>query len=134
MPPASIGTLNEALTRNVDLAPTILRAAGIPKPESMQGRDMSDLYLPEEARSSSAPWRDEFFYEFPLDNGKAMPTSSAVVRHDIKYIYWRHYGYTELFNLTEDPLEQHDVSNDTAYKGIYLELEARHAELQQSVL
>ena len=42
---AKHGTTNDNFTFNVDLAPTILNAAGISAPTTMQGRDMSPLYL-----------------------------------------------------------------------------------------
>ena len=58
----SRGTTNDEFTLNIDLAPTILGAAGIPIPEKMMGRDMSQLYLSPE----STDWRDEFFYEHPM--------------------------------------------------------------------
>mmetsp|Transcript_39636 Transcript_39636/g.119027 ORF Transcript_39636/g.119027 Transcript_39636/m.119027 type:complete len:253 (-) Transcript_39636:497-1255(-) len=48
MDPSKIGTLNDDFTLNVDLAPTILRAAGVEPPAGMMGRDMSVLYRTEE--------------------------------------------------------------------------------------
>ena len=136
MPPEARNTLNDALTLNIDLAPTILGAAGIEAPLEIQGRDMADLYLTHNNQNQGAatkPWRNEFFYEFPLNNGKSMPMSSAVVRHDIKYIYWPQYNYEELFNLTEDPLEQNNVFSDASYATILEELRERHAQMQMSV-
>jgi len=66
------GTTNDEFTLNIDLAPTILGAAGLPIPEKMMGRDMSQLYLsPVDAASSTGTeWRDEFFYEHPMINKK----------------------------------------------------------------
>ena len=49
----------EDFTFNVDLAATILNAAGISALAAMQGRDMSPLYLAAELPN----WRSEFFYE-----------------------------------------------------------------------
>ena len=46
MPKEKRGTVDDSFTLNVDLAETILGAAGLPPHERMQGRDMSDLYLP----------------------------------------------------------------------------------------
>lgn len=61
MPSEVRGTTNDDFTLNIDLAPTILSAAGIPVPDFMQGRDISDLYLKKE--EERLPWRKEFFYE-----------------------------------------------------------------------
>ena len=68
MPADKVGMVDESFTLNVDLAETILGAAGLKPHERMQGRDMSDLYLPNIKNGKTAlerkPWRDEFFYEF----------------------------------------------------------------------
>eukprot|EP00978_Attheya_sp_CCMP212_P024849 scaffold78745_cov41-Attheya_sp.AAC.1 len=64
----SRGTTKADLTLNIDLAPTILSAAGIEVPEFMQGRDISDLYLHTNntgggGEGVSPPWRTDFLYE-----------------------------------------------------------------------
>ena len=71
------GTTNDEFTINIDLAPTILRAAGIPIPEKMHGRDISELYL----SPDRTDWRNEFFYEHPIVSSKNyVPASEALVR------------------------------------------------------
>ena len=132
MPMQKRNTLDHHITLNVDLHPTILQAAGIEPPPLTQGRAISDLYLSKP--NSTAPWRTEFFYEFPLNEAKAMPTSTAVVRKDIKYIHWDEFDYEQIFNLTEDPLELNDVANETSYQPLLEELRARRAELAKEVL
>ena len=56
------GTFNEEFTLNIDLAPTILSAAGISVPDRMQGNDMAELYL-NPSGSIAQTWRKDFFYE-----------------------------------------------------------------------
>ncbi len=71
MPKDKKGTIDDNFTLNVDLAETILGAAGLKPHERMQGRDISDLYLPNRNKGYEngltalelKPWRDEFFYE-----------------------------------------------------------------------
>jgi hypothetical protein len=63
MLPALKGTLNSEFTLNVDLAPTLLSAAGVDVPERMQGRDIATLYTGDYAQAR-ASWRKDFFYEF----------------------------------------------------------------------
>lgn len=137
MPPDMIGTLNDALTLNVDLAPTIMEAANMPTSQCahMQGRPMSDLYLKESAQLSNdmEPWRTEFYYEFPLDKGLSMPISSAVGRHDMKCIFLPQFNYSEMFNLTDDPFELHDVLNDAQHTIVLEELQDHHKQLQMEV-
>jgi len=79
MPKAKRGTTDESFTLNIDLAETILGAAGLEAPSVMQGRDIADLYL--DKPKSKEPWREEFYYEFPQISGKIEP-STALVRRE----------------------------------------------------
>jgi len=130
MPENLRGTTNDEFTLNVDLAPTILGAAGLKPADTMQGRDISDLYL----RPNSPPWRTEFFYEHPIHiNKDVIPASTALVRKGIKYINWLSGTSEQLFNVTNDPLEEHDEYNNPAYADLLKEMKERHAVLEQWV-
>jgi arylsulfatase A-like enzyme len=131
MPAGERGTTNDALTLNVDLAPTILAAAAIPAPASMQGRNLAPLYLEGRSAVLSPPWRTEFFYEHPtITNIKRIPSSEALVRKDMKYVYWPDHEVEQLFDLVKDPQETTDVIADPAYAGQLAELRERFARLK----
>jgi len=102
------GKPNNDFTLNIDLAPTMLYAAGITPPERMQGSDISQLYT----TPNQTEWRDEFYYEHPTMGGQEwwIPTSEALVRKNYKYIYWAHYKMEQLFDLVNDPLEEIDFA------------------------
>ena len=124
---AETDRINDAVTLNVDLAPTILSAAGIQQPESMQGRDLSQLYLEEE----QPEWRTEFFYEHPtLRNVDFIPASEALVRKDWKYFYWPDFEREQLFHLKTDPVEENDLASDPDYQEKLAEMRARFHELK----
>ena len=127
------GTTNDDFTLNIDLAPTILAAAGIQAPEKFMGRDMSSLYLNPE---TSSKWRDEFFYEHPIISRKDyIPSSEALVRKDYKYMYWPDYKYEQLFDLVKDPGELEDIfnQNDTKTMSIKKDMKRRFKELKNIV-
>ena len=127
MPKARKGTVNEDFTLSVDLAPTVLAAAGIARPEQMQGRDMAPLYLDE----AKPEWRQEFFYEHPtLKNASFIPASEALVRKDWKYFYWPEQKIEQLFHLAEDPIEENDLAGNPAHKAQLEEMRARFTELK----
>lgn len=64
MPSNKKGIPNDSFTLNIDLAETILGAAGIKADDNiMQGRDIADLYLPDRPSTSKEPWRTEWYYE-----------------------------------------------------------------------
>ena len=124
------GRTDDSLTLNVDLAPTILAAAGIAAPARMQGRDLAPLYL----ESERPAWREEFFYEHPtLFDKHFIPASQALVRRDLKYFYWPDFEREQLFDLRSDPREETDLAKDPAYATRLEELRARFAELEQAV-
>ena len=99
LPPARRGTTHHQFALNLDVAPTLVSAAGLPVPAVMQGRDLSPLYL----RTPAPAWRDEFFYEHPTITSKdRIPSSQGVIRRDWKYIEWPEFDYQQLFDLRAD--------------------------------
>jgi arylsulfatase A-like enzyme len=132
MPGAQHGKTNDDFTLSVDLAPTILSAAGIEAPSTMQGRDISPLYLaPNNDGQGNPQWRSEFFYEHPtIRNIDFIPSSAALVRKDWKYFYWPDFEREQLFDLQADPHEEHDLAADPAQSERLAEMRQRFAELQ----
>ena len=110
MPAAARGKTNDNFVLNVDVASTILNAAGVEAPDSVQGEDFSPFYL------SSAPvenWRTDFFYEHPtITNRKRIPSSQAIVTRDFKYTWWPEWKYQQWFDLKTDPEELKNLALD----------------------
>ena len=127
MPAALRGQTNDDFTLNVDLAPTFLAAAGIAAPARMQGRDLSSLYL-----ASNAPaWRTEFFYEHAtIKNIHFIPSSEALVRKEVKYLYWPDFQHEELFDLTADRAETPNLAAAPNQATTLTGLRSRFAELK----
>lgn len=92
-----------ALTGNVDFAPTLLKLAGLPVPTQVDGKDLMPLLdNPEAAIHESLPLINVW--------GLATAHSLAVVTKDWKYIYWPYENEKmkateELFHTSADPLE-----------------------------
>lgn len=129
LPAAQRGTTRDEFALNVDLAPTILAAAGLEAPAGMQGRDFAPLYL----AATKPAWRDEFFYEHAIiRNADFIPASEALVRRHEKYFYWPDFQREQLFDLAADPQEQHDLANDPAAASRLASLRARFNELKQA--
>jgi arylsulfatase len=127
LPASRRGGTNGAFVLNVDLAPTLLALAGVAAPETMQGRDLAPLYL----AAVPPPWRTEFFMEHATITSKfRIPASEALVRKDVKYIVWPEWDTEELFDLTTDPQEQHNLIADPAHATRLAALRARFAELK----
>ena len=127
MQDANRGKTNADFTLSVDLAPTILTAAGVPLPVGMQGRDIAPLYL----GGLKQPWRTEFFYEHAtLRNASFIPASEALVRKDFKYFYWPEQNVEQLFDMTNDPREENDLAKDPAHQQKIEEMRQRFQVLK----
>lgn len=128
MTAAQRGQSRDEFTLNVDLAPTILNAAGIESPKGMQGRDMSPLYL----RAENSDWRTEFFYEHAIIRDvNFIPSSQALVRKDWKYFYWPDFDREQLFYLKADPMEENDLVKAPEHATVLAEMRARFAQLKE---
>lgn len=130
MPAERRGKTNGDFVLNVDLAPTILAAANVAAPKTMQGRNFAPLYC--DPAKLAPPWRDEFFYEHGIIGSKnRIPSSEALVRHDAKYILWPDFKYEELFDLKADPQEQKNLIADPARQKQLAEMKQRFAKLKE---
>lgn len=126
---AKKGKTDDAYALNVDLAPTILAAAGIKTPPLMQGRDIAPLYL----ATNRPAWRTEFFYEHAVIKNKTfIPASEALVRKDWKYFFWPDFDTEQLFNLSIDPIEENDLATDPSQQERLAEIRNRFKELKSA--
>lgn len=129
LPAAKRGRTDDAMTLNVDLAPTFLAAAGIAAPARMQGRNITPLYL----AAKRPMWRNEFFYEHAtIRNIDFIPSSEALVRREVKYLFWPDFKHEELFDLKADPGETNDLAGSPAHAATLAAMRARFAELKQA--
>jgi len=120
------------MVQNIDIAPTLLDAAGLQPPAAakMDGRSFLPLL-----RGRTVSWRKHILYEYYWEwNFPATPTVFAIRTDRYKYIYyhglWDHDGF---YDLQTDPLERHNLINVPAYrdqieamkKQLFDELEAQ---------
>jgi arylsulfatase A-like enzyme len=111
LPARRRGATLDQFALNIDVAPTIVSAAGAPVPAVMQGQDLSPLYL----QAKPPAWRDEFFYEHPTVTSKdRIPSSQGIVRRDWKFIEWPEWEYRQLFDVTRDPGELRNLAGESA--------------------
>jgi len=100
------GTKVRGMVLNMDVGPTLLEAAGLRAPASMQGRSFVGL-----AQGRASGWRDHFLYEYFWErNYPQTPTLHSLRTDRYKYIHYHGIWDTdELYDLEKDPLEQNNL-------------------------
>jgi arylsulfatase A-like enzyme len=118
---------SDALTGNIDFAPTMLKLAGQPVPDNIDGRDLMELY--------NQP-KSEIHKALSLINVWGPPATHAlsVVTKEMKYIHWGYAGEgltpaEELYHLGKDPLELVNQADNPEYKQA-LQLMRKHYDQQ----
>ncbi|MGP9539160.1 sulfatase-like hydrolase/transferase [Brachybacterium sp. AOP43-C2-M15] len=122
------GTRRDELVQWVDLAPTILEAAGLDRPRPYQGRSLLPLL-----RGEAADWRDWALSQYRSSGDPATaPAHLTMLRHD-RWKLIAHHGSPstsrertgELYDLETDPGELENLWDDEAHRGVRLELAER---------
>lgn len=110
-----------------DIMPTILDLAGLPIPDSVDGRSIVPLIM--ESRKLDEPWRKYLYLNcvhFHMGAVKARNeskkpnlfdelASQALTDGRMKYIWHVTSGTEQLFDVEHDWNELHDLSQDPAY-------------------
>ncbi len=98
---------------NLDIAPTLLEAAGIEAPPGMPGLSLRKLARGEVQRQS-------FLYEyFFIPRDSCTPAMRAIRTQSYKYItYFDTTQTAELYDLVKDPVEVRNLINDSTYTEV----------------
>ena len=115
-----------ALALNIDLAPTIVELAGLPVPESMQGRSLKPFIHGD----TPSNWRTDFLVEHLMMN-------PSIRKHEgVRNERWKYARYfealpvfEELYDLQNDPLETTNLINNPQVRPIADALRERTEEL-----
>jgi len=124
-PVAKPGTVVSNLVLSLDLAPSVVELAGAAPLQKISGRSWKPLL-----EGRSVRWRESFLYEYNFE--KQFPYTPNV--RGIRTAEWKLIRYphgdggpdrftAELYHLSTDPLEQHNLINDPAHRAIRRRME-----------
>ena len=102
------GGLDDQIVSLLDVAPTILRAAGADVWDDARGRPLQDVVAGKVDRRS-------FYGEF---HGGEYYFTQRVLWHGQHKFVFNAFDEDELYDLAADPHEMRNVSNDPAYRGV----------------
>jgi arylsulfatase A-like enzyme len=130
LPSARTGQSVNAMTLNIDFAPTLLDLAGERPASKMQGRSLLPLLKGKQPRD----WRTEFFYEH-YTRKDIIPPSEGVRTERWKYVRWMEIEpvVEELYDLRADSGEQHNLVNDPRHARNLADLRTRWEILRRKL-
>ena len=110
------GSVNTNLLMNIDFAPTLLEAAGVPIPEDIQGKSFA----------SGSPEREAVYYhyyEFPFWHHVQPHYGIRTDRYKLIHYYYSMDEW-ELFDLKKDPHELNNLINAPEYAEVVKKMKA----------
>ncbi|MCB1079354.1 MAG: sulfatase-like hydrolase/transferase, partial [Verrucomicrobiae bacterium] len=123
------GRAVKQVVANIDIAPTLLEAAGVAVPDGLDGRSFLPL-----VRGEEIPWRDYLLYEYYWEHNYPQTPTMHAIRGD-RFKYVRYYGIwdvDELFDLQADPGETTNLIHDPAHAETVRELDQRLFEILEA--
>ncbi len=116
------GVKIDDLVLGIDIAPTVLEAAGERVPDDVEGASLSASW-----RGESAGWRDRFLIEYYSDT--VFPRMDRMGYQGVRSTRWKYVRYRELegmdelYDLETDPYELDNRINDPAARNMLDELQ-----------
>lgn len=113
------------LVQNVDFAPTILDAAGIPVPKEMQGKSLTPFF-----EEKPAQWRENLYYHYYQDGVWHFVDKHLGIRTSrYKLIYFYEIDTWELYDLQTDPNELNNIYGQKSMQSLTDSLKSELKEL-----
>lgn len=109
------GSINNDLTQNIDLAPTILDVAGEQIPTEIQGISLKQFMIGKKP-PVKRPALYYHYYEFPVDHHVYPHLGIRTTQY--KLIYFYPVNEWELYDLTKDPTEKNNIYSHPKNKSL----------------
>lgn len=121
-PGIASGRRVDAMSLNIDIAPTLLDLAGVPAVPSMQGRSLLPFL-----RGENPKWRTEWFYEHVFAAQGWISPTDGVRSGNWKYVRYPKESpvFEELYDTASDPLEQRNLARDPQHSATLNRLRKR---------
>ncbi|MBO3699918.1 sulfatase [Roseivirga sp. E12] len=125
------GLTTEAMTMNLDIAPTLLEYAGVDVPEDMQGASLKSIMNNNGKEPSD--WRQSTYYHyFEYPGVHAVKRHYGVRTKQYKLIhFYNDIDEWELYDLEKDPKEMKNLIEDETYASVKSTLMKELRELQK---
>lgn len=122
----------DALVANIDVAPTLLKLAGVALPKSFDGQCFAGLF---DDPSAANLWRKTLLYEYYWEPSYPQtPTMFALRSRQYKLIQYHGIWDTdELYDIAKDPRETRNLIHEPEYKQLVSQLRQQlHRRLKET--
>ena len=119
-------SVNSSLIKNIDIAPTLLDMANIKTNQKMQGKSFKTELLGKPDPENNAMYYH--YYEFPYWHHVQPHYGIRTDKYTLAHFYYN-IDVWELYDLTKDPMQMHNVINDPQYTYVVNDLKKRLSEL-----
>ena len=129
------GTVVTEMVQNIDIAPTLLEAAGATRPATAPPFDGRSFLPLLKGKEPKIPWRNHILYEYHWEwNFPATPTTLAIRTDRWKYVYYHGvWDLNGLYDLETDPHERHNLIKVPAFQERAMQMRDQlFRELKQS--
>jgi arylsulfatase A-like enzyme len=118
------GTVNNNFVMNLDIAPTILQAAGVAIPKDMQGESILPLL------QKKGKGRNALYYHYYENGEHSVSPHFGVKTNRYKLIrFYKRVSAWELYDLQKDPHEMQNLYGKKGYERVTGELHKRLMDL-----
>ncbi|MCF2497137.1 sulfatase [Dyadobacter sp. CY357] len=119
------GTNSSQMVMNLDIAPTLLDAAGLAIPSDMQGKSMLPFLA-----NKAAKGREALYYHYYENGEHSVSPHFGVSTKDYKLIrFYKRVNSWELFDLNKDSSEESNVYGKKGYEKTTLALKQQLTKL-----
>ncbi len=119
------GTKSDAMVMNLDIAPTMLEAAGVKIPQEMQGKSMLPVLEGKKGQE-----RESIYYHYYENGEHAVSPHFGIKTKRYKLIrFYKRVNSWELFDLKNDPQELHNLYSNSKYKKTMKDLKGKLMDL-----
>jgi arylsulfatase A-like enzyme len=128
------GTRERASVQQIDLVPTLLRFAGVKRPEGLPGRDLAPLWLGTTSTERIPPllFSEERFAV--VDKYAARSGAMKLILNNDGPELWRARSHLELYDLAGDPGERRNLAGSRPVTVAFLRQELERFRELQAVL
>jgi len=122
------GSRNHTMIQNIDYAPTLLEAAGVEAPKTMQGKS----FLPAMRSGTDGKGSDAIYYFYSGEQTHAVAAHDGIRTATHKLMFFPKTKEWNLFDLEKDPDEMKSVHGDPAHAQVLADMKKRYADVRKA--